>query len=527
MHRFGTNRLAHRAGIAVGTSATVQRTVAVIQRAVFQNSASAYIKDVTLKDCRRLKHIHGLTLRVKPNRDNAHRAGTCQAHRSNRYTIWQKQDGSIFKDNYIIFDRIIKTKAHVPPSRCKNQRFMATTADTTTQRGQISNPHSKENRATYNMGAFEQLFHDLGFRTGYDNYHMDQDNLAAQWESQNQSLGYEENYNSAEQAAARMREAGINPDIQGIENAGQAAEMAENELPPTQGVNELETAGNIAGKLGMTLLGILTDGATNVANAIGMTVGLMDKYEGLETRRTERDTKDVELTQKFLNLVPELQRYYNEIMPDAEPTDIKAAIKQSDAAKFWSKKLGMSRRNSQRLLDTYNYILDTTPSRIKRAADKLDEQTITYQSWLTDETKKVNEVVMENQVQKGKIDAKYLKAEAELYEKFPGIPMSIITGEKNLEMAQNTTGIDIAKAKSAAAAYQKLQSNKLKEIAELDYKTIQEYEEGLKNNPFHVNLNPDKWYYYRRATDRQFNKRLDMFGKLEEDAEIVGKFVRK
>lgn len=143
--------------------------------------------------------------------------------------------------------------------------------ETVTDRGQIRNPYSKENRAKYVIGPVETALRAIGFRTGYDNYMMDQDNLEAQWDSQNQSLSYEENYNSAAAAAARMREAGINPDLQGIEGAGEAAEMAENELPPTQGSTDLEylqKIGSFAANLGQTLIDITTGGAS-IADKIG------------------------------------------------------------------------------------------------------------------------------------------------------------------------------------------------------------------------------------------------------------------
>lgn len=399
--------------------------------------------------------------------------------------------------------------------------------DTVTERGQISNPHSRENRAEYKIGALEKLFRDLGFRTGYDNYMMDQDNLAAQWDSQNQSLSYEENYNSAQAAAERMREAGINPDLQGIENAGDAAEMAENELPPSSGMNELEFAGNGAAKLGLTLLGLLTDGASNVLTAAGQTVDLMTKYEGYEQNKIQTDIQDATLSKQFTELIPELQRYYNEVMPDAQPGELKAAIKTDAAAKFWSKKLGMSKRNSKRLLDMWNYILDTTPARVTRSKDKLSEKQTNYQSWLIDQTKAVQEVTNQNLISRAEIDAKYLKAEAELYEKYPNIPKEIIQGQKSLEIASNIAGINIASAKSAAAAYQKLQSTKLKEIAELDFKAIQEYEQKLRESPLHLNLDPNAWSEYRKAMDRIYGKRGDYIGQLEEDAQAVGGLIFK
>lgn len=395
------------------------------------------------------------------------------------------------------------------------------------ERTDIQNPYSQENRATYKKGALENMFSNLGFRTQYDNYMMDMDNRAAEWETQNQSLAYEEQYNSAEAAADRMRAAGINPDLQGIQNAGEAAEMAEPELPNTSGMNEMETAGEGAAKLGMFLLGMLTDGASNVINGVGKLYDIMGKGEELEQKQTTTDTNNLKLSEQFLKFIPELQRYYNEINPDAQPGEIAASVKTTSAEKFWSRSLGMSRRNTKRLLDTYSYILETTPSRLARETDKTDLKKIRYEGWLTDKTQKIQEITLNSAVKRAEIDQKYITAEAELYAKYPNIPKDIIQGQKSLEMAQNTAGINMASAKTAAAAYQKLQSQKLKEIAEHDYNEIKKYEEEFNKDFSWYRINPNNWANYRRAYQRQFGGRADNIGLLEDDAETVGKFISK
>lgn len=105
---------------------------------------------------------------------------------------------------------------------------------TPTTREQITNPYTQENRAKYKMGSVETFLHDtLGFRTGYDKYNEQMDNAMKEWETQNQSLAYEEQYNSPEAQAERMRQAGLNPDLAPNQiEPGTAGEMTEPESVP-------------------------------------------------------------------------------------------------------------------------------------------------------------------------------------------------------------------------------------------------------------------------------------------------------
>lgn len=148
------------------------------------------------------------------------------------------------------------------------------------ERQQLTNPYDTEHRAQYKMGSMESFLHDtLGFRTGVDQYNEQMDNAASEWAAQNQSLEYEEQYNSAAAEAARMREAGLNPDLKpDTIKPGEAGEMTEPETVPSSPGGEdmaiLQAAGESAAKLGLALIDIYSGGIAAMATKQGTEIAL-------------------------------------------------------------------------------------------------------------------------------------------------------------------------------------------------------------------------------------------------------------
>lgn len=79
----------------------------------------------------------------------------------------------------------------------------------------------------YQNGVWDNIGDVLGFRTKQDSYREELAMRANEYDSQLLSTAREEDYNSETNAAARMRAAGLNPDLTGTDGASQASEFTE------------------------------------------------------------------------------------------------------------------------------------------------------------------------------------------------------------------------------------------------------------------------------------------------------------
>ena len=375
---------------------------------------------------------------------------------------------------------------------------MADTNAHVTNRNNIQNPWSRENRSEYKMGTIEKFMHDtLGFRTGYDQYHEQMDNEANAWETQNQSLEYEEQYNSAEAQAERLRNAGINPDLNHSQiNPGEASEMTEPEVrvqsPIGQDMEALQTAGEAGAKLGMNLLGILS-GGTDILAKIG------EKTQDI-------DIKNLGVGEEMLNLIPELHSYFEEVAEEDKDfgNELIAGSKRVyNLGVDWARKMGLNQRNSKRLMNLYNFMQNSIPSALKNKEKILESDTLDYQTWLTKRTQRVQEILTENQIKRAEIDAKYNQAEQELYEEFPNLPKEIIKAERQYSEADAKAGISEASARTAQAKYRKLEATKKEEIAKTDLEFIQQYDSEFVSGRINSHYRSDT-KRYQGAMGRQY-----------------------
>lgn len=359
------------------------------------------------------------------------------------------------------------------------------------------NPYSEENRAQYNMGAIEKLMHDtFGFRTGVDKYNEEMTNRANEYDAQLASIEREEQYNSPDAQAARLRAAGINPDINGEVTPGQASEMSEPDLSPESPIGTdmetLQTMGEGVAKLGMNLLSILATGSTTIATVANTLQDI--------------DTKDLKLGQDLVSYVPQLHSYFEELSQNNEAitgTSLPAVKLRTSLGEKWARSMGLNRRNAKHLVELYNFMHQSTPTRIEQKKRRNEETELDVKQFEMEQTKKVEEVMFSNQLQREEINAKYLKAEAELYEEFPNIPKDLITGAKNIEAMELGTEVDEQKARRAQAKYLKLKAEEMKEIAELDYATIKKYNEDYVSGRINSHYRSDTQKYYG-AMGRQY-----------------------
>lgn len=92
-----------------------------------------------------------------------------------------------------------------------------------------SNPYANNDREDSLWDSIGNLF---GFRTGADKWQDELDVRSKEYDAQIASIAREEEYNSESSKVQRMREAGLNPDLQGIQSASSASEFSEPETSP-------------------------------------------------------------------------------------------------------------------------------------------------------------------------------------------------------------------------------------------------------------------------------------------------------
>ena len=84
---------------------------------------------------------------------------------------------------------------------------------------------------SYKIGPFEDFFRSLGFRTAYDKYAEQMALASKAYQADVSQKEYDEAYNSPVAQAARMRQAGLNPDLQGTSGVEAASVMSSEDNP--------------------------------------------------------------------------------------------------------------------------------------------------------------------------------------------------------------------------------------------------------------------------------------------------------
>lgn len=123
---------------------------------------------------------------------------------------------------------VIQSKFQIKPGQRETPQFNSVVPEDYKWNNQDFAELAKANPALqyqYTPGLMDKIGNFWGFRTGEDKFRDEQYNKAVDYEAQLMQIDREEAYNSAEAQAQRMREAGINPNLAGGVEAGQASEF--------------------------------------------------------------------------------------------------------------------------------------------------------------------------------------------------------------------------------------------------------------------------------------------------------------
>lgn len=170
----------------------------------------------------------------------------------------------------------------------------------------------------YKKTGFQNFLSALGFRTQADAWQENMSVQAAEYDAALAQKEYNEQYEKPSAEAARMREAGLNPDLQGIGDVAGASPMGEDPSTPMQSTGDE---------------GMLMTIANGVLNAFTTAVGVVGSIQNIATTGLSNLGKVTELAEsQFPNMIPflgESQDYSRPEIIDSSMAMAKMFAKQN------------------------------------------------------------------------------------------------------------------------------------------------------------------------------------------------------
>lgn len=164
---------------------------------------------------------------------------------------------------------------------------------------------------TYNKSAWQSFLGNLGFRTDYDRWLEEAQVNANEYDAQVASMKMQNEYNSPAQEASRMRQAGLNPDLTGLENVAESASPGQDPQGMSPGAGESGEFGEITQKI--------WNFGTSVMNMYQIGVGFAKDMMSYKQMKSAVDSQDVSLAKDFMSFADE---YFKKSLPD-KPFTIK------------------------------------------------------------------------------------------------------------------------------------------------------------------------------------------------------------
>ena len=314
------------------------------------------------------------------------------------------------------------------------------------------NPYSQENRAQYNMGAIETLMHDwLGFRTGIDKYNEEMDNRSKEYLAQLATVQREEQYNSPEEQAARMRAAGLNPDISTQMNPGQASEFTEQETAPESPLGEDMKTVDIISKLGFQMLDTLI-GGFSLKNAFKQT-GIAN-----EIMQSNRDLQEDE------GLMESVYKAIEDFGSDEE----------FENGAYIAAQKGLTGKRYEKFARMYDQTWRSMKGLIARTKTDTNAKTALRENALVDKVYDIKDKMAEAELEAAQIETEKNKREAEFLKEHPEY------NQAELEAGILQHEEEQAKADKVFAQWRSIQAEADGKIADLYSRTINSWDKTLE-----------------------------------------------
>lgn len=198
-----------------------------------------------------------------------------------------------------------------------------------------NNPYSWD-KFTRERSFWDDLAESWGIRSGYQAAQDEWAKAQSEYDAQIMQIKGEDEYNSEQAKTARMRAAGINPDLTGLAGASEAGEFAQEQTSPdiNRSSEEVDKVLGFISAIPKALtfaMGITQEGAR--------TMGLL--YD-LKTKKIETNGKMMELANKFLNDFTFEDHKFNGGKFDLD----QISTTMRDQAENWARMQGFSRKEA-------------------------------------------------------------------------------------------------------------------------------------------------------------------------------------
>lgn len=211
----------------------------------------------------------------------------------------------------------------------------------------INNPYANFD---YRHTWWQKLWEGLGFRSKFDEYRDSMALNANEYESQLLEKGHNEQYDSASAQAQRMRQAGINPDLQGGVDAGSSSGMEPDpNAPISPGYNDPS--------------GVLEGFANTVLSCFTGAIGLAKDSLSLLQMKNDVDSGKLGNSQSIFDFALSAARnFIPEQYPEGDPSWVNRAV---DLA-FDSTSLFMSKKQQKMFRRALSSFYSSAPTQAEQ-----------------------------------------------------------------------------------------------------------------------------------------------------------------
>lgn len=199
-------------------------------------------------------------------------------------------------------------------------RYKSTpTQDQTLENLKKSNPYANR---TYNTSPWQQFLGMMGFRTEKDAFIENMQTQAAEYDAQLALMQYENKYNSPAEQVARMRAAGLNPDLDG----GSGIHSGNTDGLPSDPSTPMQTTGE-EGTLGQIASGIMS--------IFSSAVGIVSNFQGIKARNLQNDILAIQKDKEAFGLSSSVSEYAKDSLQFLLPETPEAVVAEDGSASSW------------------------------------------------------------------------------------------------------------------------------------------------------------------------------------------------
>lgn len=192
-----------------------------------------------------------------------------------------------------------------------------------------ANPYRNQ---TYKKSFWQSVAEGLGFRTGYDTWRENAMTNAAEWDADVFALMNQNKYDTPEAMAARERAAGINPDLLGIGDVAQSAQMRNdaNGMNPTESDVPMVTS-------------LISSVSSGVMNIIPNVMSFITSITSLKGQRIRNDKEELSFANDAIEAADKF------FLEGVTEQDYREAFEKND----WTNILDAASTDAKTLASTY------------------------------------------------------------------------------------------------------------------------------------------------------------------------------